>query len=299
MDKAQPANTLKDNAGRGILFVLFAYLLFSFVDTSTKWLLGAGLAVLQLAFMRYFTHFAITLAEASARRGRPARQSLRIKGLVLLRSFSLVSATIANFFALGHLPLAVTSAILFASPVIVCLLARFILNERLTARRLLAVALGLLGVLVILNPFGQDINWYAVLMLYPATGMALYVVLTRLLAGQVSPQAMQMTTGALGTIVLLPVAILTWQNPQTPLDWALLFLIGAFAWAGHEVLTRAHAYAEASFLAPFSYIFIIYLTLLGWLIFGDVPGWNTALGSVLIFVSALTLQRNSAPKPLP
>ena len=158
MDNTASAQTLTENVGRGILLVLLAYLLFSFVDTSTKWLLGAGLAVLQLAFMRYFVHFAITLGEAGARGLRPKRLPLRTRALVILRSFSLVSATIANFFALGHLPLAVTSAILFASPVIVCVLARLILNERLTATRLFAVGLGLLGVLIILNPFGEEVN---------------------------------------------------------------------------------------------------------------------------------------------
>jgi len=286
------AQSKSDHTNWAIALTLLAYLLFSFVDTTTKWLIGVGLAALQLAFMRYAVHYAITLGETAIRQERRVMRPFKVKALMVLRSFSLVSSTVANFIALEHLPLAVTSTILFASPVIVCILARFVLREKLTFNRIFAVSLGLVGILIILDPFGQAINWYAVLMLWPATGMALYVVLTRLLADQVSPRAMQVTTGLLGTAVLAPLAVLAWQWPSGALEWTLLIAIGAFAWAGHEVLTRAHAHADASLLAPFAYSFIIYLTVLGWIIFGDVPTLSTVIGSLIIFVSAFILTRD-------
>jgi len=279
--------------GRGILLVLLANLLFSFVDTSTKWLIGTGVVFLQLAFMRYAVHFAITFLERLWR-GKPAARMPRdVLGLVLLRSFCLVSSTLVNFFALGYLSLAVTSAILYLAPVFVCLFARVLLDEPIRAAHVVSLGFGLLGVSLILWPAGEPMNWYAVLMLYPAMGMAMYQVLTRKLTTQVKPGVLQFYTGAMGTVALAPLAAFNWVTPDTGLGWGLLLAIGAFAWAGHEALTRAHAHANASTLAPFGYSFVIYLTLAGMIIFGTVPQWNVIVGAALIFVGGMYIWHRS------
>lgn len=267
--------------------MLLANLLFSFVDTSTKWLIGAGLVAVQLAFMRYATHFALTVIEQGWRIKSRAPLSWRLRWLVLFRAFCLVSATVVNFTAIGHLPLSVTSAILFLSPVFVCLFARPMLGEVITPKHWMGLAIGFLGVLIILWPFGKPVNWYAVLMIYPAVGMALYQVLTRKLSGIVAPNALQLYTGAFGTIALLPAAVFVWVSPVTAVGWALLLMIGALAWAGHEALTRAHAYAGASTLAPIGYSFVIFLSLAGWLVFDEVPTFNVIIGALVIFGAAM------------
>jgi len=269
--------------GRGIMLMLLANLLFAFVDTSTKWLISTGLVAVQLAFVRYATHFGLTLVEQGWRIRSRSTLSWRLRGIVSFRAFCLVSATIANFTAIGHLPLSVTSAILFLSPVFVCLFARPMLGEVITVQHWVALAIGFTGVLVILWPFGKPINWYAVLMIYPAAAMALYQVLTRKLSGVVTPAALQLYTGGLGTLALLPAMAFVWVSPTTGLAWTLLLAIGAFAWAGHEALTRAHAYAGASTLAPIGYSFVIYLSVAGWIVFGEVPTLNVAIGALLIF----------------
>lgn len=276
---------------RAIGLTLLAYLLFASVDTSTKWLVGSGLAALQLAFMRYLVHFAITVVDVRRAAADALPLTLRLKTLVAVRALSLVSSTVANFIALGHLDLAVTSALLFLSPVVVCLLAIPILGERIGTLHWLAIALGFAGVVLIVDPFGEAINWYAVLMLYPACGMALYAVLTRLLAGQVSAARMQFQTGLLGTVALAPLGLWTWRMPETALDTALLIAIGAIAWAGHEALTRAHALARASDLAPMGYSFVIYLTLAGWLVFGEVPERQVIWGGLAIILSGHMIWR--------
>lgn len=287
---AEGTSPTLSQAGRGIALMLLANLLFSFVDTSTKWMLGAGLVAVQLAFMRYAVHFALTMIERGWRMRSPAMEG-RIRMLVLARAFCLVSATLVNFVAIGQLPLSVTSAILFFSPVFVCLFAHPILGEVVTGRHWQGVAIGFAGVFVILWPFGAVINWYAVLMIYPAASMAMYQVLTRKLSGQVRPSVLQFYTGALGTAVLLPFALIVWVTPPTGLAWTLLFAIGAFAWAGHEALTRAHAYAGASSLAPAGYSFVVYLTAAGWIVFGEVPTVNVAVGALMIFAAGVLLWR--------
>ena len=277
--------------GRAILLVLGANLLFSVVDTSTKWLLGAGLVVFQLAFMRYAVHFAITCAERLIRGKPKARLPRSTRWLVVLRSFCLVSATLVNFVALGQLPLSVTAALLYTSPLFVCAFANLILGEIIRPAHIVSIMLGLSGALIILWPVGEPINWYAVLMLYPAMGMAMYQVLSRKLSGVVTPGVLQFYTGALGTAVLLPFALVFWQTPDTGLSWSLLVAIGAFAWAGHEALTRAHAHAPASALAPFGYSFVLYLTLAGIIVFSDRPEISTLIGSALIIFGGLFIWR--------
>lgn len=271
--------------------VLLANLLFAMVDSSTKWLIGAGLTVLQIAFLRYAVHFAITLVER-VRRGRGVGLPRRTWSLVALRAFCLVSATIVNFYALRHLPLAVTASILYLSPVLISIFAHFLLRERLTPARIFAVVVGFIGVLVIFNPLSEDVNWYALLMLYPAAAMALYLVLTRRLSGEVTPHRMQLATGAFGTVVLLPFGLLGWSNPDSLLAAGLAFSIGLFAWAGHEVLTRAHHLAEASLLAPFGYSFVIYLILAGWVVFGEIPEPTTLIGAALVVAAGLVVHRS-------
>ena len=140
-------------------------------------------------------------------------------------------------------------------------------------------------------------NWYAVLMLYPAIGMALYQVLSRKLAPVVRPGVLQFYTGALGTFALAPFGLWFWDSPSTAYEWTLLFGIGAFAWAGHEALTRAHSHAEASLLAPFGYSFVVYLTLAGLIFFADPPETSTLVGATLIVAAGLYIwnvdRRNS------
>jgi len=277
--------------------MLLAYFLFSFVDTSTKWLLGAGMAVLQLAFLRYLTHALITLVDVQRLPARRPRLTMRLQVLVVLRAFCLVSATVANFIALGHLPLAMTSALLFLAPILVCLFAGILLGERITAGHWGAVALGFFGVVVLVNPFGEAINWYAVLMLYPATGMAFYAILTRKLAHRVASSVLQLSTGLVGSVLLLPAGVLAWQMPQTLQTWVLMLMLGVFAWAGHEALTRAHSFATASLLAPFGYSFVIYLSLAGWVFFNEIPDVHVALGAVIITAAGMLVWRlgNRAP----
>jgi len=134
-------------------------------------------------------------------------------------------------------------------------------------------------------------------MIHPAAAMAMYQVLTQLLAGRVAPATLQFHTGALGAVALLPFAASVWVAPPSMFGWTLLIAIGAFAWAGHEALTRAHAHAAASALAPFGYSFVIYLSLAGWLVFAEALEINVVVGAVLIFTAGYALWKQPQPAP--
>jgi drug/metabolite transporter (DMT)-like permease len=283
------AETRADRAGLGMALVLVAFLWFAGTDTTVKWLSLAGLPALQLAFMRYAVAFGLSLG-MGARHGLLFEWgALRDMALVILRGALLVVATVFNFIALEHLPLTVTSSIMNSAPIILTVLAIPLLGEKVGVFRWLAVLAGFLGVLIVIRPFGESFHWAAILSLLNAVAMALFAILTRALSGRIATQTMQVYMGAIGTAVLLVPALLVWTWPAGVLEWALLFAIGVFAWAGHEIYGRAHAYAEASALIPFNYSFILYVTLAGFVVFGTVPDAATILGSAIIIGSGLVI----------
>ncbi len=283
---AQPR---QDRVGLGIAMMLMAWFLFSLVDSSVKWLVLLGLSAVQLAFMRYAVHFVCSIAMVVRRDGDWGLATHGQAGLILLRAALLISATFLNFVALKYLPLTTTSAIMFSSPIIVSALSGPLLGERVGVWRWSAILLGFSGVLVVVRPFGNDFHWASVLIVYNAFALALFSIITRKLSGTIPAQTMQLYMGALGTAVLLPLAMANWHNPETARDWLLLFGLGAFAWAGHEAFARAHSLADASVLMPFAYSFILFMSVLGYLVFGDIPDAYTALGACIIVLSGLII----------
>jgi drug/metabolite transporter (DMT)-like permease len=283
------AETRSDRVGLGIGLILFAFLFFAAVDTSVKWLALAGIPALQLAFMRYFVAFLLSVGRGVQHGQIFEWRERRIMALVLIRGALLVMATAFNFIALAYLPLSVTSSILNSAPIILTALAVPVLGERVGPFRWVAVIVGFIGVLIVIRPFGAEFHWATILMVANAVAMALFAILTRMLSGQIATQTMQVYMGALGTVVLLVPAVLTWQTPEDALGWTLLIAIGVLAWIGHEIYGRAHAFAEASVLIPFNYVFIVYLTLAGMIVFGDIPDATTLVGAAIIIGSGLVI----------
>lgn len=229
------AETRADRVGLGIVLILLAFLCFSAVDTTVKWLALAGLPAMQLAFMRYFVAFSLSVLRGVQHGQVFEWQDRRTMSLVLIRGALLVLATAFNFIALGYLPLSVTSSILNSAPIILTALAVPLLGERVGPFRWSAVIVGFIGVLIVIRPFGAAFHWATLLMVVNAVAMAFFAILTRMLSGRIATQTMQVYMGALGTAVLLVPAALTWTAPASAFDWALLLSVGAFAWIGHEI----------------------------------------------------------------
>lgn len=280
-----------DRARLGIVMMLVTYLFFSFIDTSAKWLVLMGISGVQIAFMRYVGHLAITLVQIGSGGWSWQRFATTHPGLVVLRAGLLITSTVINFFVLKYLSLTITSAILFSAPIIVCALSMPLLGERVGKWRWFAIFLGFAGVLIVVRPFGISVHWSALLAVINAISFSLYSILTRRLAGAVATQTMQFYVGAIGTLVLLLPAVLTWKTPAGLFDWGLLVGVGAWGWAGHELLTRAHAFAPASALMPYGYSFIIYMSIASYLVFDTIPDGWTLIGASIIVLSGLIIWR--------
>lgn len=283
------AQAVVDRPLLGIVLMLIAYLFFSFIDTGSKWLGVLGLSALQLSFMRYFGHFAISLGLFSASGFNLGELRCEKLGLVLLRGGLLTVSTVLNFFSIRYLPLTLTSTILFSAPIMICVLSWPLLREPVGLIRWSAVALGFAGVVIAVRPFDGDFHLAVLLSLGGAFSFALYSILTRKLAGIVVPDTMQFYSGLVGTAALLPFAILEWQNPSTAFQWAVLFGLGFFGWAGHQLLTNAMSFAPANLLMPFGYTFILYLTIWSYLVFDEFPNGWTIVGAIVIIAAGLVI----------
>ena len=283
------AQATQDRAALGILMTLGAYFFFMLIDTSVKWLVLAGLPAFQLAFMRYLPHFIISTV-LLLRKGMSwsSFQSAHL-GLVLLRGFLLASATLFNFITLLYLPLTVTGSIMFSAPIIVCALSWPLLGERVGPWRWAAIMVGFIGVLVVIRPFDADFHWIALLNVYNAVSLALYSIITRKISGVVAAETMQFYMGAFGAIMLFPLALWSWTPPATTLDWWLMVALGVWGWAGHEIFSRAHGYAPANTLMPYTYSFLLYLAVASYIVFNDVPDGYTLTGASIIVLSGLVI----------
>ena len=286
---AQPASTHPNKPMLGIMLTLVAYLFFSIVDASAKWLVLTGLPVLQVVFIRYTGHFLISFG-IMFRGGLDWRKlSTRQPGLVILRSILLLFGTVTNFMALQYLPLTLTSAIMFSAPVFVCLLSGPLLGERVGIWRWGAIWLGFVGVLVAIRPFDESFHWAMGLSLVSVFAYSLYLILTRKLSNAIPTHILQFYGGAVGTCVLFPFVMGGWLNPVGSVDWVAMILLGLFGWSGHEVLIRAFRVAEASRLTPFSYVMLLYMTIWSVVLFNDFPDIWTVAGATIIVSAGLVI----------
>ncbi|THH36258.1 DMT family transporter [Aliishimia ponticola] len=267
--------------------MLVTWLTFAVLDTSAKWAAVAGLPAAQIAFFRYIGHFgisaALTMRDPDNRRLPPQF------GLLTLRGLLVAGATLSNFWILTVLPLTVTSAIMFSSPVIVCFLSVTILRENVGLWRWGAILLGFAGVLIVIRPFGAAFHPMMLLALMNAVFIAVYSLITRAMAGKVSTDVMQFWMGFWGTAVTLPLALWHWQAPQDTTLWIILGAVGVLGWFGHQCMTAAHRFATANTLMPFTYSFLLYLTVLSYVVFGHVPNFWTILGALVIMGSGLII----------
>ena len=283
------ASAIQDRPRVGILLMLGAWLFFSCVDTAAKWMAVAGFPAMQLAFMRYFGHLVIALGFAGAGGLRDARLPRRYLWPVVTRAMLLILATVSNFYVLKVLSLTVTSAIMFSAPIIVCLLMHVFFAERIGPVRWSAIVLGFCGVLIVIRPFGETFHWAMLMCVYNAISLALYSIMTRRLSGEVSVDVMQLYMGGLGTVVLLPFAVLSWRAPADLAEWLILISLGVFGWAGHQLLTTAHRFGTASTLMPYTYTFIIYLSISSYVVFDQLPDLWTIIGAAVITLSGLII----------
>ena len=268
----------------GIGLMVAAFATFAMLDATAKYLtasLGVGLIV--------FARYAFSLVFVAIwlwQQGGAALLVTGHRGLHVVRGLLLVVSTGANFVAVSHLQLAQTSSIMFSNPLWVCALSPMLLGERVGPRRWLAVIIGFIGVLIIIRPGTLNFHWAMLLSLTAALCTALYQVATRKVGADDRAITSLFYVSLVGSFAAAPVAPVGWIMPDVA-QWGLLALMGFYGMFGHYMLIQAHRMAPAPVLAPFVYSQIIWMTLIGFVLFGDIPDSMTVIGGGLVVASGL------------
>jgi drug/metabolite transporter (DMT)-like permease len=279
----------------GIALMCGALICFACLDASAKWA-GRSVDPLVTTWARYA--FSVVLVSIVLNPiTTPGLTRTRRPLLQIGRSLLLLISTALNFLALQHLQLTQTVSIQFAAPLIIALMAGPLLGERMGPRRLAAVVVGFLGVLVVTRPGFGGVHPAALYSVAGAVCYALYNISTRFLAAHDSSATTLFYSGLAGVVVMTPILPFVWTTPPDALTWVLLAATGLFGAVGHWLLILAHARAPAGVLAPFIYSQLLWMLAAGYLIFGDVPDRWTLAGAAIVIASGLyLLYRERGPR---
>lgn len=258
--------------------MIVAVLFFSAMDGVAKGL-SQRYHSLEIVWARYFFQIILSFIILAPRLTTLLRTNY-IK-LQLVRSGFLYGATMCFFFSIKFMPLAEATAIFEIAPLFMTALAVIILREQVGVRRWAAVAIGLIGSIIIIRPTSANFELTDILPLIAAACFASYAISTRFLGREESPITAFLYTGLIGTVLASIMVIHVWQTPTLG-DFCLMVLVGAGGALGHFLLIRALAIGEASFLAPFAYISLLFNALWGFLFFAEVPDIYVWIGSAII-----------------
>lgn len=269
----------------GIGLMITAMAVLPFLDVIAKYLGQQGVPVLQIVWARLF--FGTLLTMPLALRISGARQLMpNMPVMHAVRACFMIAATAMFFWALQYLPIADTLAIFFVQPLIVTMLSPLVLGEKVGIRRWLAVMIGFLGTLIIIRPGFQELNPGVFLALGAGASLAVYLLLTRKIAGSAPAMVTTFYTSLMGAIIMSVIVLFVWE-PPTPAQWGLFVLLSFIANGGHYLIIKAYDHGEASLLAPLAYTEMVMATIAGWYFFGDFPDRWTFLGVGILIVSAV------------
>ena len=274
----------RSTAGRGILMALLATVAYAVVDTLSKYQ-ARDYPVEMIVWARYAVPLVLLLAVFLPQRGRRMLRTA-FPLLQLARGVLLTAGTVFIVFAYRVMPIAEAQAISFIHPLLLTLLAVVFLGEKVSRLGWAAVLLGFSGVLVIVRPGGGLFTAAALLPLGLALSFSSYQIFTRMVARQEDSINSLYCVLLVGSVVMSLALPFAWIAPTAK---GLLFfaLIGITSGAGHFLTIKALEYAPASLLAPFAYIQLLWVSILGMVVFGDFPDSITLIGMAIVVAGGL------------
>ncbi len=275
-----------NNTPLGIGLMMATTLVFAVQDGLSRHL-AAEYNVLMVVMIRYwfFAAFVIVIARqksggvsAAARTSQPVLQVAR--GLLLAAE---ICVMVAAFTILG---LVESHAVFTCYPLLVAALSGPILGERVGWRRWAAIAVGFVGVLIILQPGAGVFDPAAAIPLLSASMFAVYGLLTRYAAKEDTAETSFFWTGVSGAVAMTCIGIWYW-TPMVGIDWIYMLCLCLTGVLGHWLLIRCYEVAEASAVQPFAYFQLVFAALIGLTIFGEALRSNVVLGATIIVVAGL------------
>ena len=261
--------------------MLGAVFLFTVMDAIAKQL-TKEVGLIQTIWVRY-TGQALLVFLIVLPRLREVAKSQYPK-LQLLRSVVLMAATCLFFLSISKIGLAEATAIMDINPVLITLGAFLFLGEKIGPRRILGIIASMIGALIIIRPGTDVFTVYAVLPLVAAVCYTTYNLTTRFVGNRESPWTSLLYSALFGAVVFSCMVPFFWQ-PVSLFSAGLMVLLSLCGTFSQLFLIRALAIGEASLLAPFAYVGLIYATMWGLVFFGEFPDKWSILGAIIIAIS--------------
>ena len=210
----------------------------------------------------------------------------------IFRGLLFISSLLMAIYSYTQVGLIVTHALMAVFPLLTVLLSGLFLEEEITRTKIVAVAVGFLGVTIIINPTSLEFSLVSALPLIAAVNFAIYAVLTRKVASTDNTETSFFWVSLVSAIAITIPSPLFYQPIQLS-DLYFLILLCTFSLVGHFLLTNAYRHAEASVLQPFSYFHLFFASIVGIIFFQDPLTISTVAGSGLIVFGGILISRNS------
>ncbi len=274
-----------------MLWMVGGGLCFSFLNTLAR-ALSQQLDVYQAQFLRYLMGLLIMLPLVW-RHGLQAYRPVNITGQ-FWRGGVHTLGLILWFTALPKIPLADMTAIGFTGPLFIMLGAAWFLGEPMRRDRWIAALIGFSGVLVVVLPkMTGEGGWYNLVMLASAPVFAASFLITKALTRYEKPGVIVLWQSLTVTVLSLPMALPHWQSPHA-LQWLAFLATGVLGTLGHYCLTRAFHTADISATQSLRFLDLVWASLLGWLVFADVPSSSTWAGALVILLATVWIARRES-----
>lgn len=275
---------------QGMFWIVTSGLIFSCFMALVRYV-GTTMDPIQTSFLRYGLGL-VFLTPFFLRVSAPDLKAMRWK-LHLLRGLMHGTGVMLWFYAMSRIPLAEVTAIGFTAPVFATVGAALFLGERIRLPRITAVAVGLMGAMLIVRPGFADVDPGAVAMLIAAPLFACSDLIAKALTRKETGPAVVAYLSIIVTLVTMGPALAVWKWP-TPEEWALVVCIAGLATVGHLAMTQGFKVGEISAIAPARYIQLLWSALIGFALFSEVPEIWTWVGAAIIVAAALFIARREA-----
>ena len=237
-----------------------------------------------IVWFRYVTHFVLMMLLLGPGYGFQLIKTDNRKAQIF-RAMLLTGSTLLYFTALSVLPLATAKSIGFIAPLLVTTFAFWILKEQVSGSRWVAVLVGFVGVLLVINPT-KSFDWNFLLPLLAAVCYSLYQIMTRHFSNREHPVTTLFYTGMVGSLLISIVVPVFWVTPQLA-DLPKFLFLGFAGAVGHFMLIKAMELEDASFLSPLAYVQLFWVTLFGYLAFDHLPSTSGFVGMAIIIGAGL------------
>ncbi len=273
---------LRENR-RGIQFMVAAMACFVINDTLVK-LASESMPAAQLIFLRGAMASVMVFALAQAT-GATVRLAEIARGWVAVRALIDGLATLTYLVALFNMPIANATAINMASPLFITVLAVLVLGEKVDASRWFAIALGFVGVTLVIQPRVEGFNAFALLCLFATFLHAVRDLVTRRIGAAVGSIAITLSTAVVVTLLAGAASLVEGWRAFGVDELLLLGAAAVFLASGYYFIIRSTRAGEFSVIAPFRYSGLLAALVLGWAVWGDVPN-SVAWGGIALLLAA-------------